>query len=162
MKKRLVCLMTTVLLAASCGKPIPELPELGGVNAIYITVHGDGLRPIAEITDPSRIAEIVAFVNARRTGWSMPWYGVPIPAVTAQFCDGDKFKGHFGAGANFFETDLGCTFCSRYAFANEVKTFLNLLQVDARYLDWDFKDPGAQDVAGTSEEDHLEVCGRPL
>jgi hypothetical protein len=160
MRMRVGLIAFVLLLLASCSPPpsIPELPPVGRVTAIYITANGMGFRPIASVLDASRVADVVAFVNSRRSGWTTPWYGVPGPAVVAQLCDGQRPMGHFGAGVNFFETNRGCTFCSRAAAANEVKAFLDLLQIDARYLDIRFNAPSAEEL----KKSHPEVCGRPL
>lgn len=118
---------------------MPDAPPLGNVTEIRVTVHGDDDNPIATITDPARISAIVEFVDARRSSWSVPFDGVPIPAVSAKFYDGETYEGHFAAGQTFFETNRTCRFCARSASSAEVRRFLDLLQVDVRYLDRRYK-----------------------
>jgi hypothetical protein len=86
-------------------------PELKSVTRIEIRAEQNSL--IREITSPDHISRILSFVNQRRTGWKAPWYGVPVPSVVANFYDGDLFKGHFGVGRGFFETQRGNGFNSK-------------------------------------------------
>ena len=139
---RLAFVMLAVLVAG-CGEqyPTPQPPPLRGASEVRITVNGDGLHPIATITDPARVAKVVAFVNANLSGWETPMFGVPVPGITAQFYTGTQFQGHFGVGKNFFETNRGCTFCSRSASRQEVMEFIALLDVDPGYLDINYRGP---------------------
>lgn len=107
-------------------------PELQGVTKIVVRgpVSTDTLR---EITDPAAIDRVVAFVNARRDAWETPWYGVPVPAVIADFY-GSKFLGHFGAGATFFETQRLGLFVSRRASEADLVMFAALLGIDRSHF----------------------------
>ncbi len=81
------------------------------------------------INDPSRIASICTFVNryANQWGGTGDLFGVPLPGVKADFSAGPVFLGHFGVGANFFETQRDGDFASHSASASEVSTFYRLV-----------------------------------
>lgn len=83
-----------------------EFSKVGKVTKIV--VRADHNKTLSTITDTDRIMKIVAFIDERRKGWSKPWVGVPVPTIVADLYDGDKFKGHFGVGKNFFETQRFC------------------------------------------------------
>ena len=53
-----------------------------------------------------------------------------MPQVEAEFFDGQRFKGSFGVGENFVETQRDGGFFSKPASSNEVREFLALLNVD--------------------------------
>lgn len=53
-----------------------------------------------------------------------------MPKVEAEFFDGQRFKGSFGVGENFFETQREGGFFSKTASSNGVREFLTLLNVD--------------------------------
>jgi hypothetical protein len=102
-------------------------PKLGQVTRIRVVDNMDrDLRP--EIRDSRKIEQIAEFVDARRAGWTRPWYGIPVPSVCADFYDGSILKGHFGAGTNFFETNRN-NFWSRHAAPTEVQRFLDMVGV---------------------------------
>jgi len=81
------------------------------------------------ISDPDRVARICAFVNRYPNEWggSGDVFGVPIPAVKADFSAGQVFLGHFGAGTSFFETQRDGDFASHSASAAEVSAFRKLV-----------------------------------
>ena len=106
-----------------------DFSTLGPVTSVTIVGHG-GTKESVKITDEQVVVQIVAFVDSRRTGWETPWYGIPVPTITAEFFNGTQFKGSFGSGTNFFETQREGVFCSRSASPSEVRRFLDLLGVD--------------------------------
>jgi hypothetical protein len=123
-----------VCMLVSCGPliqgvPPRNFPSLGHVTRISV-VGSDASKPLVMITDPKKISRIVMFVDSHRKGWEAPRYGIPVPAVTAEFFDGTEFKGHFGAGRGFFETQREGVFRSQDASPAEVHRFLALLGVD--------------------------------
>jgi hypothetical protein len=105
-----------------------DFSTLGPVSSVTV-VGLDGSKQLVKITEQQVVLQIVAFVDSRRTGWQTPWYGIPVPTVTAQFFNGAQFKGSFGSGANFFETQREGVFCSQSASPSEVRRFLDLLGV---------------------------------
>ena len=112
-------------LALFCGCGGESFPELKGVTKAEVRTNRDEL--IKEISDPEQIRRLVAYVNARRTGWSTRFDGVPVPGRVVNFYEGDKFVGHFGWGRDFFETqrdDRG--FFSREADSEEVREFQHI------------------------------------
>jgi hypothetical protein len=108
-----------------------DFSTLGPVTSVTV-VGLDGSKELVKITDQQVVSQIVAFVDSRRTGWETPWYGIPVPTVTAEFFKGTQFKGSFGSGANFFETQREGVFCSQRASPSDVRRFLDLLGVGDR------------------------------
>jgi hypothetical protein len=106
-----------------------DFSTLGPVTSVTV-VGLDGSKVLVKITDQQIVSQIVAFVDSRRAGWETPWYGIPVPTVRAEFFSGAQFKGSFGFGANFFETQRDGVFCSQSASPSEVRRFLDLLGVD--------------------------------
>src|ERR1700735_2679695 len=105
-----------------------DFSTLGPVTSVTV-VGPDGSKQLVKITDQQVVFQIVSFFDSRRTDWETPWYGIPVPTVTAEFFDGAQFKGSFGSGANFFETQREGVFCSQSASPSEVRRFLDLLGV---------------------------------
>jgi hypothetical protein len=123
---RAVCL-GVLLPLMGCAKEQRDFPKLGQVTRIKVVDNmSRELRP--EITDRKKIDQIAEFVDARRSGWTKPWYGIPVPSVCADFYDGSSLKGHFGTGINFFETNRN-NFWSRHAAPSEVQQFLDMVGV---------------------------------
>jgi hypothetical protein len=100
---------------------------LGQVSSVTVRCVS---KKLIEITEPQKVAEIVAFVDSHRSGWEKPWYGIPVPSVTAEFFSGAEFKGSFGAGDKFFETQREGSFFSQNSSPSEIRHFLDLLGVD--------------------------------
>lgn len=127
MKVILISFLVSVALV-SCGPPsVRSFPDIGRVTTIIVS--GTGASNLSKkITDSQRISRIVAFVDAHRSGWGTPWYGVPVPSVVVEFYDGTEFKGHFGVGKNFLETQRDNRgFFSQSVTSDQVTTFLELL-----------------------------------
>jgi hypothetical protein len=101
---------------------------VGPVTSITVSEHGQS-RPLAKITDEKVISQVAADVDAYRAGWGTPWFGIPVPVVTAEFYDGLEFKGSFGVGENFLETQRAGGFFSQNVSTSEVRRFLDLLGV---------------------------------
>jgi hypothetical protein len=127
--KALPVLVLSIALTG-CGTGPRTFQMLGPVTSVTVTGR-DGLHPIATVTDGKAISQIVAFVDSHRTGWGTPWYGIPVPVVTVQFYDGAEFKGHFGVGRNFLETQREGGFFSQRVSSAEVRRFLDLVGVNA-------------------------------
>jgi hypothetical protein len=106
-----------------------DFSTLGPVTSVTVVGH-DGSKELVKITDQQVVFRIVAFVDSRGTGWETPWYGIPVPTVTAKFFNDAQFKGSFGSGTNFFETHREGVFCSQSASPSDVRRFLDLLGVD--------------------------------
>jgi hypothetical protein len=121
-----------LLFATSCtllDSAAPAFRPVGPVARIVVTVDGrDSLPPI---TDPVRVRAIVNFVDARASGWVIPWAGVPVPRVSAGFFRRATDRGavhYFGAGRGFFEaSSRPGDFASRPATDGEVAEFLRLI-----------------------------------
>jgi hypothetical protein len=132
MRIRFLALLVVVSMTA-CGigkQGSPrEFPMLNQVTSVNVVGH-DGSKPSVKVTDRLKVSQIVAFIDSHRTGWIKPWYGNPVPTVTAEMFDGTEFKGSFGVGNDFFETQRAGSFFSQRASSVEVRHFLDLLGVD--------------------------------
>lgn len=123
------------LLMSACNRAVPAYPALTGITRIEVRARLSGRdTTIASITNPDTIARMTAFVNARREGWDVPWYGVPVPVTTAEFYRGREFLGHVGAGAAFLETQRRGEFASRPATDEEVAAFNALLGIPPKIV----------------------------
>jgi hypothetical protein len=115
-------------LLATCNGALPPMPLLPHATRVVV-VAGPSNDTLAVLTDPVRVAALTTFVNARREGWEVPWAGVPIPQVSADFYTGAEFHGHVGAGPTFLEAQRAGSFASRRASAAELAEFAQLLGV---------------------------------
>jgi hypothetical protein len=139
-------LFVLIGLAGCGGHSTHNFSALGSVTSISVK-GSDPSHPSTKITDGGAITEIVAFVDAHRNGWDVPWSGVPVPIEVAEFYSGTEFKGSFGVGRDFLETQRDGRFFSQSATSSEVSSFLKLLtpQADspvvsaAGILDGDFE-----------------------
>lgn len=116
-----------------CKGQTRAFPVLGPVTVVTI-VGRDGSRPISTISDAQSISQIVAFVDSHRTSWGTPWYGIPVPVLTAEFYNGTDFKGSFGVGENFLETQRDGGFFSQSASAKEIQCFFDLAGINRSTL----------------------------
>ena len=117
-----------LIALVGCGTPnhSRELPAIGSVTSITVS-RRSGSPENTEITGKAAISEIVDFVDEHRAGWGKPWFGIPVPVVTAEFYDGSEFKGSFGVGGYLFETQRDGDFFTRSASPAEVLRFLELV-----------------------------------
>ena len=122
--------ITALASASACSSAVgvPPFPDFGPAARVVVTSGGDTLAILTHPADSARIAALVAFANARNDHWERPWYGVPVPRVTAYFFGGE-FQGSFGAGRSFFETQRADTFASRAATPAEVAEFARIVGV---------------------------------
>lgn len=148
MKTGLSCLFALIILVGCADPHTRDFSVLGPVTTINVT-GSDASNLSPTITNSRTISQVVDFVDSHRTGWHTPWYGVPVPSVVIEFYNGTEFKGSFGVGKNFLETQRNGGFFSQSAAPDEVRGFLGLLapksdsQVarveSGRTLDDDFK-----------------------
>ena len=117
---------------AACGSDAaPPFRPLGPVARVAVTLNY-GRDSLPAITDPARVRAVAAFVDARESGWHVPWAGVRVPRVRATFYrspTGARGVVHnFGAGPGFFEaTRHPGDFASRPATDAEIAEFLHLI-----------------------------------
>ena len=140
MRHRVLARLVLALGIVACqGTGGPPAFRSIGETARIVVVANNGADTLATITDTARIRALVAFVDARRDGWKVPWSGVPIPRVTAAFFRTEEAKGavhYFGAGWGFFEaSSQPGNFASRSASAPEVSEFLRLVGAPANAVD---------------------------
>lgn len=115
-------LSCSALALFACGT---SFEHIKGVTRIEVRDNQD--RPLAVIDNAQKIGEIMQFVNARTDGWKVPWYGVPVPTLIANFYADKTLLGHFGAGANFFECQRSGGFYSLSATETELGEFERLV-----------------------------------
>jgi hypothetical protein len=122
--------LVALTMFAGCGnrRHNREFSAIGPVTSISVSGH-DRSQETAAITDKWAVSEVIDFVDEHRTGWGKPWFGIPVPVESVQFYDGTKFKGSFGVGDNFFETQRDGDFFSQSASPNEVLRFLELVRL---------------------------------
>ena len=135
--RRLALHESLLLLAvAGCGEParIPPLPDFAGATRVVVTgSRGDDT--LAVLNEPAAVARLIRFVDARNVGWEVPWAGVPVPQVRADFYDHSDFRGSFGAGPGFFETHRAGVFASREASREELLEFARLISVASEHFE---------------------------
>lgn len=108
-----------------------SLPLLGDVTKIVVMDQDQKLK---EITDKEHIAQIVKAINQERHGWYMPIQGTPIPKIKLRFYNDEEYKGRFGIGEDFFETNRRGGFDAKPATDEEIQVFLNIVGVDKKRL----------------------------
>jgi hypothetical protein len=131
-KRRLVLgllIASAVTFVGGCTIPATKAyPQLGPVTRVEVNVRSEAVKVI---DDPAQVTRIVEFVDSHCRGWggNSDMFGVPIPRVAANFYNGNEFKGRFGVGAGFFETQREGDFASQRAGSQEEREFLELLGV---------------------------------
>jgi hypothetical protein len=114
--------LVTLLAVSACGR---SFPPIEGTTRIDIRSSHDSL---ASITDAAGVTRVVAFVNARRSGWGKPWAGVPIGELGVTLYRERKVQGSFIVGHDFFVTQRDGDFFSRSAEVTDVAAFRDLIQ----------------------------------
>ena len=116
-----------VALAGSCAAAGDNpIPELSGITHIEVW---RGRQLVARISEPGRVAAIVAFANRLRSGWGKPWAGVPVGDARAVFYREQEVRGSLGVGVDFFETQRIGDFFARRAEPGEAVEFRKLLGI---------------------------------
>jgi hypothetical protein len=129
-----VGLLWASMLTGSAGCRHRDFASLGTVTSVNIV--GQNRLPLrTKITNPQNVPVLVDFVDSQRTGWNTPGAGVPVPVVIAEFYEGNTFKGHFGVGKNFFETQRDGRFFSKDASPEDLRHFLELAGVEQKSVD---------------------------
>ena len=85
-----------------------------------------------KITDSARVSQIVAFVDSHRGGWYRHGTVYRCHVFRLRIYEGTEFKGSFGVGKNFLETQRDGGFYSQDATSDEANTFLALLPPTSR------------------------------
>jgi hypothetical protein len=129
-RRMFIALLAAATMAA-CGGHKHDFAPLGPVTQADLWIQaGDGSSNIWKISDTKDLAHVVSFVDSKRTNWGTPWYGPPVPTVNVRFYDGEKFKGSFGVGKNFFATQRDGGFFSRNASPSEIRSFFDAVNLD--------------------------------
>ncbi len=123
-RARVLVFVAFGILPAACATTY-TLPAFRKVTHCEVRTNLNELR--RRIDRPEQLAAVIAFVNARRDGWTVPWYGVPVPKRNAYCYANSKLLGHFGAGQNFFGAQQEGGFFSREATRTELDEFLRLV-----------------------------------
>lgn len=126
---RIAIVVPLFLIAGGCGNaPLPALHDFRGATHVVVLGldRGDTLRVLR---DPVAVRALVRFVDARNSHWEIPWAGVPVPQVRAEFYDTTGFRGSFGGGPGFFETQRQDLFASRHATPEDIAEFARLVGV---------------------------------
>jgi hypothetical protein len=122
-----------LLLVGGCGTTGKSFSPLGSVTLIKVKKN-NGVRVREDISELRLINQIVEFVDSNRKDWGRPWYGIPVPTVNLEFYDGQIFKGSFGLGKNFFETQRDGGFWSKDVPADQVGRLADLLAISKENL----------------------------
>ena len=85
------------------------------------------------LKDIETIESIVAFINTKKHGWSVPWYGPPVGQIYLNLYKNEKFVGNFYIGPKFFGRDYG-NFWSQTANDEDIEKFGSLLGLDLMEL----------------------------
>jgi len=109
-------LMILILSQLSCYQKV-SYRLLGDVTEIVVM---DQSQKLKVITDPEHIARIVKSIDQNRHGWYMPIQGTPIPKIKLLLYNNGEFKGVFGIGEDFFETQRGDRFDAKPATDEEI------------------------------------------
>lgn len=85
-------------------------------DEIFVTRNN---KPLVELTDPTQLLNMTAFVNQRLSGWSVPWFGAPVGQIYFTFRKAGRPIGNFYVGPSFFGRDHG-NFLSQSASKDEI------------------------------------------
>jgi hypothetical protein len=116
------------LLLPGCATTERTLPALPSLTRVDIT--GNDTRVLRTISDASSIAQVAAFVEEHRSGWTAPFPDTPVPRLHAYFYKGKELVGNFGVGPGFFETQYSLgLWLSRSASRADEARFLQLIRM---------------------------------
>lgn len=100
--------------------------------ATQVVVHftADGTRATSDIiiTDPERIHQLIAFVNARRRVSQPQTYTMPSPQITATFYEKGRFVVMMGCGQNYLSVACAHWHGLRRATDAEIRDFKQLIR----------------------------------
>jgi hypothetical protein len=122
----LIGVIIILAVVVELATPTVDVPALEPAKVTKIHV-ASGLAVSQDIHDRTQIDKIVAFVNARPTGWQRPAFESPMSQVTVWFFVGERQERGFGVGCNFFWTQPDST---RDASDEERRIFLALIGLD--------------------------------
>ena len=123
---RAFLILLTVLISSCAGKE--TLPPQKMVGEIRIEQTYPKIE-IAIITDKSQVQAVIEFINSKREGWSVPWYGPPVGQIYLQLYEEEKFVGNFYVGPYFFGRDYG-NFWSQSASKSEIEALGRILGIN--------------------------------
>jgi hypothetical protein len=126
---RSVYVIVTLLWLSACGgRPCQLVGFERWRDTDKVVVKSNANVVLREITNKDAISELVGFAVAHSDDWTAPWYGTPVPSMTAEFYRGTQFLGHLGVGNQFLETQ-GCDdFVSRKISASEYQSAMKLVE----------------------------------
>lgn len=128
--RRIVVALLLALFLLGCGSRRHFSP-LGPVTSANLWISAsDGSKYGWKISDPKDLSRVVAFIDSQRADWNTPWFGTPVPIVEVQLFDGQRARGSFGVGKEFFETQREGGFFSKRASRIEIRDFFDALNLD--------------------------------
>jgi len=131
MKAIAFSMIVIVVMCVGCGGKI-DLGEIQRASKLVVKDRRNSV--VGEITDQSRISQILTFINKRHNEWDRPLFDTPVPRLIVDIYDGDNFVGHFGIARAFFEMHRHGEFVSTKASQSEVDDFLRLINVDRQLV----------------------------
>lgn len=94
--------------------------KIAGADRVDVILHNE---PIATISDPQRVRDIVEFFGRYREGWSEPIGGPLGPSLNFFFYQKGQYLGDFGIGLDYITTGAS----SRPAPASEINNLASRL-----------------------------------
>ena len=116
----------SLFLLFSCSEK-QSLPSQGLVDSIRVE-QNHPKKQLAFLEDKRQIEAIIEFINTKRDGWSVPWYGPPVGTVYLKLYIKEKYVGNFYIGPYFFGRDHG-NFWSQSSSKSEIKDLGALLDI---------------------------------
>jgi hypothetical protein len=120
-----ILVLSALALACTSPRSLPPIAESDEIRIFEATAE------VRRIDDRARVSEVVAVVNRRSSGWSVPWYGPPVPRTRLEFYNAGRFIGDFGMGNGFLTRTYG-DFYSRAATATELQELRSALAASSR------------------------------
>lgn len=124
--KHIALILMPIVLAGCEGKQ--SLPPQELVDVIYVKQTYPENELIV-VRDKEKTEAVVAFINKRQNGWSVPMFGAPVGQVYLELYKNEEFVGNFYVGPHFFGRDLD-KFWSQPATETEIKQLGSILGID--------------------------------
>jgi hypothetical protein len=124
-----IVLVASVFGGGCSNYSCPDMGFKAFEKADRIVVKEMSKTTLTTISDPSRISQIVGFVEAHGNDWSVPFGGTPVGSISLEFYNGGAFLGDFAIGRRFLEAQ-GCSyFFSRRLSADDRREIAKLIGI---------------------------------